>query len=140
MHEEPPVYVVRQVLSADDCRLLRQAAEAGRLPGLQYDNSVLLDTHRLWPLLAVVAAGAGFDAWRELQAGGGGSLEAAVAAAAPALARWALGVGGLLAGALAAARLAIGGKVFTGVCVCVFGASLEAPCSALWLTCCLPRL
>lgn len=108
------MYVARGLLSDADCRLLRRAAEAGQLPGLPYDNSVLLNTHRLWPLLAVVAAGAGFDAWRELAAAGGGTLPAVAAAVAPALARWALGVGALLGGALAAARLAIGGKVFTG--------------------------
>ena len=121
VHDEPPVYIARGFLSDDDCQLLRQAAEAGQLQGLHYDNAVLLDTYRLWPLLLVVAAGSSFDCWHALQVGPGAAAaaltpDALAAAVGPALLRWAAGVGMLLGAALAAANWAVGGKVFTGVC------------------------
>jgi hypothetical protein len=81
---------------------------------------VLLDTHRLWPLALVVAVGAAFDtlhggaAAAALAAGGGSGPGALAAAAAPALLKWAAGVGTLVGAAHVAARRAIGGRVFTG--------------------------
>lgn len=51
VHAEPPVYVAHGFLSDDECSLLRQAATAGQLQPLPYDNKALVDTHRLWPLV-----------------------------------------------------------------------------------------
>jgi hypothetical protein len=81
--------------------------------------AVLLDTHRLWPLLLVVGAGATFDT---LHGGGtlasgcgdGACLAGALSAAAPALMRWAAGVGALVGAMHVVTRHAIGGRVFTG--------------------------
>lgn len=76
-------------------------------------QAVLVDMHRLWPLLAVVLAGAAFDTWHS---GGldASSTEALLAAAGPALLKWGVAVGGLLAAVLAATRGLVGGRVFTG--------------------------
>lgn len=76
---------------------------------------MLVDTHRLWPLLAVVLAGAAFDTWCSGGAAtAAGSADALLAAAGPALLKWGGVVGGLLAAALAAMRGLVGGRVFTG--------------------------
>jgi hypothetical protein len=115
VHEEPPVYVAHNFMSPHDCMELRRSAEGGELPRLEYDNAVLLDTHRLWPLLAVVLAGAAFDTWHSGGlAAAAGSTDALLAAAGPALLKWGVAVGGLLAAALAAMRGLVGGRVFTG--------------------------
>ena len=108
LHAEPPVYVAHGLLSAAQCEALVGAAKCGALPALPYDNAVLLDTHRLWPLALVVAAGAAFDTWHA-----GGDVRVAPLAAAAAV-KWAAGVGGVVAAARLLVRHAIGGRVFTG--------------------------
>lgn len=115
VHAEPPVYIAHGFLSKEECTRLRQAATAGELQPLPYDNKALVDTHRLWPLAFVVAAGASFDAWHSL--GGNAALTAAslAAAACPALLRWTALVGGLLGAALAGLNFTVGGRVFTGI-------------------------
>ena len=80
VHAEPPVYVCHGFLPPADCAALRGAAAVGQLPQIQYDQAVLVDVHRLWPLLLVVGAGAGFDAWHG--AGAGATADALAAAAA----------------------------------------------------------
>ena len=120
VHAEPPVYLAHGFLSAEDCALLRSSAAAGELPGVEYENRVLADTTRLWPLALVVAAGAGFDCWQAVggAAGGGSSSSAGsiAAVALPALLRWGAGVGGLLAAVLLGMQQLAGGSVFTGDC------------------------
>ncbi|KAL4427879.1 hypothetical protein ABPG75_001968 [Micractinium tetrahymenae] len=114
LHAEPPVYVAHGFLSDEECGRLRQAAAAGELQPLPYDNKALVDTHRLWPLAFVVAAGAAFDAWHGLSGDAAPTAAALAAAAGPALLRWAVLVGGLLGAALAALNFTVGGRVFTG--------------------------
>jgi hypothetical protein len=76
---------------------------------------VLIDTHKLWPLLIVIAAGAAFDT---LHSGGAAASDPsslpALATLALALLKWSAAVGGLLAAAHFGARHAIGGRVFSG--------------------------
>lgn len=90
-------------------------------------QAVLVDTHRLWPLLAVVLAGAAFDTWNS---GGAvtaaGSADVLLAAAGPALLKWCGVVGGLLAAALAAMRGLVGRRVFTGAAAGVDGSASAA--------------
>ncbi|KAL4442088.1 hypothetical protein ABPG77_011349 [Micractinium sp. CCAP 211/92] len=114
VHAEPPVYVAHGFLSDDECSLLRQAATAGQLQPLPYDNKALVDTHRLWPLACVVAAGAAFDAWHGLGGDAAPTGAALLAAAGPALLRWTVLVGGLLGATLAGLNFTVGGRVFTG--------------------------
>ena len=125
------MYVVRGVLSAAECDALRQAAETGQLPPLAYEQSVLLDVHRLAPLLLVVAAGAAFDTWHGLggaaAAGGAVPAEVLLAAAAPALAKWSAAVGCVAAAALAGVKWALGGKVFTGAKWSTAGIDINHP-------------
>ena len=120
VHAEPPVYLAHDFLSAEDCALLRSSAAAGELPSVEYENRVLADTNRLWPLALVVAAGAGFDCWQALACAAGvagsSSIGSIAAVAGPSLLRWAAGVGGLLAAVLLGMQQLAGGSVFTGDC------------------------
>lgn len=135
--------MARGFLPPADCEALRRSAAAGQLPHLPYDNAVLVDTHRLWPLLAVVAAGATFDAWHGAGAAMTVTPDALVAAAGPALAKWAALVGGMLAAALGGMRLLVGGCVFTGGlvavgwCMVMLPATHTTGCNEL-MQCCVP--
>lgn len=75
-------------------------------------NAVLVDTHRLWPLALVVAAGAAFDCFQAASAAG--AADALPAALGPALLRWMGITGGLLGAVMAAMNWMVGGRVFTG--------------------------
>jgi hypothetical protein len=114
IHVEPPVFVCHELLSKQDCDHIITAAEGERLPEVEYDNSALLDTQRLWPLAIVALSGAAFDSWQ--QAGlpaGGAPVDALLITALPNLAKWGAILEAMVAGAKALLpRFA--GKVFTG--------------------------
>eukprot|EP00887_Chlorella_sp_A99_P000520 scaffold17.g520.t1 len=117
VHEEPPAYIAYGLLSDEECDALIAAAQQGALEHLPYDHAVLLDVHRLWPLVLVVLAGTAFDAWHA--AGPDATLAAGAVAlllqtALLAAARWSAGVAGLVGAVWLATRHVIGGQVFTG--------------------------
>ncbi|GAB4822211.1 hypothetical protein N2152v2_009257, partial [Parachlorella kessleri] len=64
VHPETPVFVCHGLLTDAECEAIIAAASANQLPEIEYDNSMLLDTQRLWPLALVAMAGAGFDSWQ----------------------------------------------------------------------------
>eukprot|EP00884_Botryococcus_braunii_P019578 jgi/Botrbrau1/6303/Bobra.0339s0014.1 len=108
VHPEPPVYVVEKFLTLQQCLDLREAALAGQLREVPYQDAVLLDSHRLWPLGLVVFAGGVTRA--TLAAAEGGSTTESLLAGAAGLAAWALAVSILALAGQAIAQTAIGGK------------------------------
>ncbi|GBF95887.1 hypothetical protein Rsub_08478 [Raphidocelis subcapitata] len=115
VHAEPPVYCLDGFLPRADCAALIAAAQRGALQPLAYEDAVLLDTRKLWPLGLIVAAAAAFDTLHGSGAAGAELGPAGLlAAAAPAVLRWGAAVGALLGAVQLGVRFAIGGRVFTG--------------------------
>ena len=112
VHEDPPVFVVRDFLSPEQCRAVVEAAESRSLPPVAYDNSVHLDLSRLRALPLLVAVGSCIPARHALE--GAGDLAAAAQAFGASFALGCAGAAALAVAATRAVELSIGGAVFTG--------------------------
>lgn len=86
------------------------AAREGRLADLPYENRVLVDTSRLWPLGGIIIAGAGLQAWQAAQH----DPSSVAAAAAAGLLGWTALVAAAVAGVQWLAQRATGARIFTG--------------------------
>mmetsp|Transcript_1281 Transcript_1281/g.4742 ORF Transcript_1281/g.4742 Transcript_1281/m.4742 type:complete len:334 (-) Transcript_1281:531-1532(-) len=103
LHEEPPVYLVRNVLTKEQCEDLIAAGESGVLEQVEYEQAVELDMERL-KLLAPLAAVAGVPQTLSALERGGGAGDAFLAffLSAAAFGGFALALAQAVRGAVAA--------------------------------------
>lgn len=116
LHEEPPVFLASSFLSESECEALVGAAREGRLAHLPYENRVLIDTSRLWPLGGIIAAGAGLQAWQAAQHDPSCSSSSIAAAAVAGLLQWLALAAAAVAGVQWLAQRVTGARIFTGQC------------------------